>query len=686
MSRSVFCSVISRSRNLLTCNIPISSTWSNCNTGKFISSSSTTSDRKKITRNEELGQTTVMLQDRLDIQELPAIVRKVNNINSLSKNNSVTSEDNLRDRPDEEIDTFQVKRVKFLSEAEQKEMIEGFNRCNTTKSAFLLLETIPDEEVTPTIAYHALKKIIELENNQHYRNRMVRSGEELPENFARTAIFSQLIDTIIAGCESNIVLETLKLVSRDMIGGATSLYRDRLCNEILIRVTEGKFSAVQLCEMVKLFSLVKSDKKSTEDIDKLWVGFVDRGKEIDEHNIVTFFRILPLLKNSQKVLYNMLEKRVFDVWWRLPSRTVVEILSILVEAKLPSTRIANILSRWLSTNVHSVSEDDLLGIVTGFFALDYVDDGIEKTLERFVKSKGIKIKDASLMAAIMEYCAKFRLRSTYILEGCGEYFIKYGSTLSPVTVKSLFVPFGLMDFHPSNGVRFWQVIETALEEKFIQFRPDDAIDIMLACVYLEKHPINFVKKIFNPYFLDRLHSYKDGTALELMRAKLKIFDTAMTLECPQYQGPLLPREYSTRSIWQDGRIKRMINSLYDTVTVIAGSSDRVSISVVMSQLPVTELYVVDILLHPRGMGPSMLNFNLKKDRNLYIALLIHVPEHYCSQGTHLLGPQVMKKRHLRRLGLRVADLEYTKLAKLKVHPKSLEEYVLERLEAAEKAL
>jgi hypothetical protein len=83
------------------------------------------------------------------------------------------------------------------------------------------------------------------------------------------------------------------------------------------------------------------------------------------------------------------------------------------------------------------------------------------------------------------------------------------------------------------------------------------------------------------------------------------------------------------------------------------------------------------------MGGSTIRFNLRRDCKIYVAVLIHVPEHYCAGGTQLIGPQVMRKRHFRRLGMKVVELQYDWLAKLRVHPRTLEEYLAERLKLAE---
>lgn len=650
----------------------------------------------KCDKRDDLGHTTIIMQDGLDIQELPAIVRKVKDVglvclysSNIADTGGAKDEGNICSHAvnaSQENDESSGQVPHVHNDAETTEIVEGFNRCFTAKEVFLLLETIPDDEVNPFVAFYALKKIIELENNHQYRNALVKSGEDMSENFTRTAVFNQLINTITLGTESHIILDALKVVCREMVGSSSSVYRDKLCDEILIRVTDGKFDVGQVCEIVRVLGSSMTAENRAENADKLWVGLVDKEKEITEKNIMEVFRILPFLTQSRKMVFGLLERRARYVWWRLPGNAIAEILSILFEVKMFSPRMMAILSSWTNTNIHTVSEDDLLEIVRGFYALDYVDPGITKSLERYVKAKSSKIKNAAMLATIMDYCGRFRLRSEPILKGCERYFIEHGQNLSPLLVKAMFAPFGILNFQPSDSVKFWHVLESILDEKFVQFRPDDAIDVMLTCVYLGKFPLNFVQKVFNPYFLDRLHSYRDVNVLRQMRSKLKLFDTAMTLECSQYRGPMLPRDHSAKSLWQDGRIHRMINCISEPLAKIIGGHDRITTSVLLPHLPTSSLYVIDIMLHPSGMGGSTIRFSLRREGSIYVAVLIHVPEHYCASSTQLIGPQVMRKRHFRRLGMKVVELQYDRLAKLRVHPKSLEEYLVEKLKSAEDAM
>lgn len=164
----------------------------------------------KSTKREDLGHTTILLEDGTDIQELPVIVRKVSCKEShvFYENQGETFDDKNRnggnDKPKENVDTAK-------EEEEINEIVEGINRCYTARGIFALLETMPSGEVTPYIALQALKKIITVENNKKFRNRLLKSDDDVHPNetFTRTAVLNQLIDKIAASNNCEVILSAL---------------------------------------------------------------------------------------------------------------------------------------------------------------------------------------------------------------------------------------------------------------------------------------------------------------------------------------------------------------------------------------------------------------------------------------------------------------------------------------------
>lgn len=599
-----------------------------------------------------LGQSSLFLQDGTTIQELPVIFRNIHG----NEFEAICGDEK---KIEHSTDTSQ--------EWESQEMAAGFDRCYTAKGVFKLLELIPAEEVTPEVALQALKAIFRLENNLEFRNWVIPN--EKAENFTRTAILNNLATVITSSRSPSVVLNGLQVISRDVGSAAGAAgFRDQIANQVLILAAEGRLTVPEICDAVRCFALLDRGDQG----DKLWPGLLEGARLIDHRTIMDVVRILPYLKQSKTLVFGLFERRLQGVWEGLSSNDVAEILAVLLAARCVSPRVLRLLAGWLSTNIHRVGEVELLAIVDGFRKMSDSEPGVEKALEKYVKAKGLRIRNPSLFASILEYCRKFKFRSSLILTGCSEYLTQRGKDLSPSQIAQLFYPFGYLDFHP-GGIEFWTKLETELQNRFVQLHPSDALDILLACVYLEKHPLNFVKKVFNPYFLDRVHSVKQPTLLATLRNRLKILDTALTLECSSYRGPLLPRDHTAKTLHQDGRIRKAANMIADVLQVEKGF---LSTAVVLGQLPLSELYLVDVLLHDKPLEAPYLQSIVK---GTCTALLVHVPEHYDSSGRHLIGPQVMRRRHLMAVGLKVVEIDYKAISKFSVHPIALRNYVNDKL-------
>lgn len=195
------------------------------------------------------------------------------------------------------------------------------------------------------------------------------------------------------------------------------------------------------------------------------------------------------------------------------------------------------------------------------------------------------------------------------------------------------------------------------------------------------YPLNFISSIFNPHFLDTLYSSVEEHKIPQLRIDLKLLDASLTLEAINYNGPLLPKDHSAKSLWTDGRIRRMVNSINPYMLKLAEGGDRMTNSVIVGKLPTNSMYIIDILIHPPGLT-KFFQYSVLKDKNVYIAILILLPEYFDRKGEHLCGAQEMRIRHFRRLGLKVVALKYNELSKLLLYSKQLEEYLSERMKQA----
>lgn len=630
---------------------------------------------------DRIGETTVFLQSGRKISELPLVVKKVNDIFQLYSKlglKPVTSSDLQPTEEDKFILCFPVQ----LSE-EEREIIDGFNRCFTASSIFRLLETIPRAEVTPCVAAHALRKIIDLENNLEFRNpgavrETIKGVVKKQDTFLRIAFISMLLEIVCSSRNPNVILDGLATVMRDQFPADLATYKERLLEELLLCVTEGIFNLKEICRAIHILSLFYEDKKKClETADKLWFGIVDQSSQLeDPDSIVSVFSILPHLAKSRSIIMKILESKAVEQWQKYSSADILEILRVLVEMKYDSISpsFLKMISSWLAVNIHQVKESELLAIVYSLHQLDYMDDQLVCSLEKVVRLRGCTIQEPDLVPTICEACCHFRIRSPTLLEGASQYFLHHADKLTVPQILSIAKSFGTLDFHPSEGFKFWETTESLLEAKFVQFRPFDVIQLLVSFLYIQKFPLNLTSRLFNPYFLDRLHSQQEED-IAISRRELKLFDAAMKLECRAYGGPYLPRDKHHRSIELDSRIRRLAAALAGPLSeLVGGDLSRLGSQVVLSSLPLHPLYIVDVMIYP-SQAATLLRFGFKTDNSDTTAVLILTPEHYDRTGQHLVGSQAMRVRHLRLMGFRVMVVNQSKASRLLMHPRQLREYL-----------
>uniref|UniRef100_A0A182PP07 RAP domain-containing protein n=1 Tax=Anopheles epiroticus TaxID=199890 RepID=A0A182PP07_9DIPT len=616
---------------------------------------STTTGSKKFVRNA-----TILVQQGCDIQELPVVVRKIaeDEFVSFVSNKIITAPPATSSSSTGEITIPSDLQAALESD---KEIIKSIDGCHSTKGVLsLLAEREADESGAggfgPAVAIRALEKILKVES--------LLELKELEE----TEPFERIVNCIVFHADSKAILDML-----DELRSYLELPKtiDMMGNELVYRCSENALSIEECCDAIE----VLTQCRRPEMVEKFWSGIADQEKSITERNVHFVFSSLPYLKVSRRAVLTVLERRIPQLWWQMSPSVTIEVLQALVACKLSPYRVIHALARWLNTNIHAVAEDELGAILEAFTNLAYSDAQIERAIERYVKAKGVKISSQNLIVTILRHCEEFRLRNAHILNGCCEFFIANFNQLEPSYLKALFCPFGYLDFVPTNATKFFDTLNMFLDLHFAKIRPTDTIDIMFAYVCLERFPLNFVNRIFNPYFLDVLHAKTRPERLDAVRGKLKVFDTGLTLECADYDGPLLPRDHSAKAVFHDGRIKRIINYITTELEELAGGPECMTKYSVLQHLPVNSLYLVDVIFHPSGLG-NIFSLNTMKERNINVAILVQLPEYFDSTGKYLIGPQVMRIRHLRRLGLKVVTLRFDVLYKLKIHPQELRDRVI----------
>lgn len=670
-------------------------------------------------RNETLlPRTMIFVQEGTRIQEVPSIVRRIADIDTLLDRKGARIVDSSNDRKERPNAAKSDERRKAenvrgnvprniagtmvpVKDASRKQMIsietdEGtavLFRADVERPknspSFRVEETrFPSEgkmvdEINCRIALQGLRRIIELENGWH-RHRTA-NGQPPADSVNRDVVLRQLVNLITKSRDNETILQGLKTLKRDRFSPSRNVCRDWLCNEAMIRATEGNLTVPQLIRAVKVLASYK-DSKYRDCVDPLWVGLARREREVGPDLLAPLFRSLKYFRQSKGVVRTILERKLSEQWLQLTASQMADILDSLY-GKEATVCLSSSASKWASVSMITSTESDLANFIRSLHAKRHVDEGVERALESYVTVKGAEMKDPDLVASIMDYCRDLRVRNPRILAECGGYFVRRGTELPPSLLSATLTPFGFLNVQPPYAAEFWRALDESLTARFSDLKLDDALDILLSCTYLERYPVGFLDRIFNSYLLNRLQFQRDVSIVNRLKTKLILFDTTLSLECKDYQGAPVNIGSSTELLSLDVRIRGIVNKIYKPLAHLVGGEHKLSRSVVLSRLPLIDFYILDILVHPLTTSAPVFHLNLHKKRNVNTAILIHLPEHYCWNSRHLTGPQVMRKRQIRKLGFRVTCLDYARLAELvEGSEDGLLPYLSQRLDAAEDAL
>lgn len=606
----------------------------------------------KAEKDLEYISSTILVENNSYVQELPVIVRRIKDLSSVCEDRPPPTDKTNNNSHD----THNYR----LIQAE-------FNECLALRDVFTLLSKCT--KITPDIALGAMERIYHLEKNP----------SPIPFNVnnvsvAKDAIVDKLLKVLMRTEETQTILNALEAVSSFI-----EPYKYQFCDEILLRAIDNKLSVEQLCSFLNFLVNNKSDPKYSEVIDKLWVGFIEKEHEINENNILGIFSLLPNLRDSKRIVFNLLEQKLGDLWKKINNQVMQEILSTFIHEKHWCPESFSVIGRWLYTNIHALDEDSLLEIITKFSKLQYSDIQIEKALEKYIKLKRNKIESPILVVGMLNFCIQFKFKNDNVLNGCCDYFLRKGASVPYSFIKYIVHPYGFLYFEPEKGAAFWPMVENTVMENLHKIVVDDIISIILSFIYIGHHPLTLVNKVFSADVLAKCANNK------ILMNKLHLIDTAMSLECKEYSGPLLPKDQWSTAISQDGRIKNLLHKIQPSLIKVVGDAKMLSGSVIVPHLCSDDTYLIDIMLHPVGLGGDTFNWMLKATKNENTAILIHLPEHYCSDDKQLVGPQEMRRRHLKILGMKVVSMKYTTLCRYQTRKNELEleQYLVNCIKNAE---
>lgn len=564
-----------------------------------------------------LGRSSIFLQDGLDIQELPLIIRRMqeNEFQSLSSLHA----DNKCDKPSNQDVAFKL----------------HLQDCSTVSEVIKLLE-VPDERVSPFSASYSLIRLSQLHDG----------NASDCDSFIRKAVFKELCDTASSDTKKLDNDTLIKLVKCYLKSeNHTLTFIQNINKELEHRIGGGTLTIDNMCMLIdNLSASIKSDMSLLKNS---WIHLGSRYREIDETNIAKVYAVFKHISRNQRYIANLLDKRVQKVWWKLIPSDIAVICNTLTYLNMKSTIVLNIVPKWLICNIQEASEKKFTEILSFYLYFNVGNEQFFKSLNHYV-TLGIDKLSKKFIAMSMSYCHKVRILMPKLLNSVADDFVMNNSQYSITEQFHVIRTYGHLNYSPLNSSKFFSCVENILLKEFDNFHPSQIVELFATFSYTNRLPINFLNRVLNAHFLTKIKN--DEHSLKFLRELYIAVLFEMPMQPPSFINFLYIdnkfKHFGKGSQWVyfHKEIGKVLYQIKSSNYIKDGDS-------------VSSFYAINYTFNINSRGVILKDEEML-DGDAKIAILGIMPDEVCHNSRHVIGPIAMRRRHLELINFSVIEIHY----------------------------
>ncbi|NXB22773.1 FAKD3 protein, partial [Rhagologus leucostigma] len=520
------------------------------------------------------------------------------------------------------------------------------NNLCTSKEIFYFLSSL--EVMSDTMASGALQRISEVEVDD---NGLKNPG--LLENDIFRALCFQF------------EFESSKLSNTGLLNAFQALIKLRidpqstlmasLLSESEDRLGKGQLTDGNLCALGE--SLLELEGPSCATLEQI-VNHMQE-KDIERwspREIVMVYKIMQVTVREGKQCQNLLNRLNSVTLSRVsqlsPNFASVILNSLVVLRQTQAVPLVTALCKHSVKHVPYFTDHELVNVLEAFLYFGQKVQVFTEALERHVP-KSILTMHPETVSKVMQYCCTKVILSKPIFDAVAEGFISNADRLTTDQIAAYIIPFGTLNYLPPSASSLFRKLETVLHTRLRHFQPHTLLNLLHSCVLVQRYPINFLPKVFSPYFLQKLQAQPPGLNGVVMSQLTQLFLT-VTLECPFYEGPKLlskyrikafPTPHSSPDVHLLKRVKTGLLYLLKKRIYFA------------SEVSTPYFYVVDIEIKLDEEGFVLPAVQLEEVHRR-IALCVDGQNRFCAHSHNLLGEEAIKQRHLQLLGYEVVQIPF----------------------------
>uniref|UniRef100_A0A8C6HEN9 FAST kinase domains 3 n=1 Tax=Mus spicilegus TaxID=10103 RepID=A0A8C6HEN9_MUSSI len=441
---------------------------------------------------------------------------------------------------------------------------------------------------------------------------------------------SSLMLSLVAECQRRLQRGNLEVHHLCVLGESLAMLQGASCETLKLVVRQLQSKSVETFAPEEIASIYRILQACPEEVDK--------------HQ--TFLNTLNNFSIS--VVPYLSPKSISHVLTALVALDQTHALPLLIK-----------LGKYVVRYIPRFTNEELRKVLEAFVYFGHSDRFFTEALEQHVSALCFSL-DPAVASSVMGYCSRKRILSKPIFEVVSEIVVCQWDRLSPTQIAELIEPFGKLNYVPPNAPALFRKVENVLCARLHHFPPKMLLRLLHSCALIERHPVNFMSKLFSPFFLQRLQG-KESYLDRLSLAQLTQLFLTSVLECPFYKGPKLLPKYQVKSFLTPCCSLETPMDLHLYKSVVIGLIDLLGSRLYFASKVLTPYYYtidVEVKLDEDGF---VLPCTVDEDIHKRVALCIDGPQRFCLDSKHLLGKEATKQRHLRLLGYQVVQLPYHEL-------------------------
>ncbi|KAI7814163.1 FAST kinase domain-containing protein 3, mitochondrial isoform X2 [Triplophysa rosa] len=558
-----------------------------------------------------------------------------------------------------------------LTSEEDRVFSDRLSSCTSSQQVLRLLRSYPD--LSSGAAASVLHRLADLEQDDG-------CGLKNPQLLSDVALnkLCQKLEQDSAVLEDDVVVRALL--------GCTRLYLDpwsrlvvRLVSESQERLDLERLSVESLCGLSRALlalegpecGMVKQAMNQLQNKDPArW----------SRAELVSVYRALASGLNEggrYLELLNEMNAQALRLAQQMDPVAVSEILGALVTLEqTQALPLVIALCKQAVRHVQNFTDAELTAVLSALMHYGHSDHFFVEALERHVPKVAFSAH-AETITKVMQYFGRRRILSVPVFNAVAESFVYRAEEYSTWQVSQQIVALGMLGYAVPDATRLFRKVESVLRARYLQFQPRALLDLLHACTLLQRYPLNFVSKVFSPYFMQQLQEENSGMD-RLVLAQLTQLYMTVKLECPFYHGPWLLPKFRVKSFLAPGQsLETQVEAqLYSAVK--SGLVDLLGArSYFASKVLTPYCYTLDVEIKLDEEG-YVLPASHVDEVHKRIALCIDGPRRFAANAKHLLGKETIKQRHLRILGYDVVQIPYYEFEKLK-DKKEVVEYLHQKI-------